>query len=378
VLLPGDGRHLRFELRVDATLAAVARALDHRAKVLVRYRVVGDGAPREERLVPRRVDAAQRLDGGRPEARTIAEALARHAFLVYDAELDRLSVAAGDWSVAGDLVVPEGHALEIDGGTRLRFERDAALVASGALLFSGRDEHPIVLEPADPAAGWGGVAVLGSAQRSRWESVVVRGTRSIARGAWQTSGGTSFVRSAIELVRCRFEDANCEDALNVVRAPVSLEDTVFERCASDAFDGDSVDGSLLRCTFHDVRGDAIDVSGSRVHVEACSMTDIGDKGVSIGEASRVELRSCEVRRAKIGVACKDASRADADGLVIERTASCAIAAYVKKPEYGPCSMRATHVTFEHCAGRETRAASACELVVDDRPIVTEDFDVSDL
>lgn len=386
VVLTGDGTHRRFELRTgsarDVELArALARIGSKRAdaafEMRLRYRLAGDGAAREERLVATKRDARWDLAGGRAPSPTLAEALQRHPFLAADSEGSRLRVLPGEWQVDADLALPDGVGLRIESGTTLRFASDAALIATAALELEGSPDRPIVLEALDPQAGWPGVAVLGAAATSRWSQVVIRNTRALERGAWCLTGGVTFHRSVVELRQCRFADALGEDALNVVLGRLELDGCTFERCASDAFDGDFVDGHVRDCRFSSIAGDALDLSGARVQIHGCVIEDCGDKGVSIGEASRVELSACEIRRVKIGVACKDASRAVVTGLVVGRPALCALAAYIKKPEFGPSSLRAERVSFERCDGRETRAALGCELVLDGRSVEQEALDVAD-
>jgi hypothetical protein len=98
---------------------------------------------------------------------------------------------------------------------------------------------------------------------------------------------------------------------------------------------------------------------SDVRIERVEIVDAGDKGVSVGEKSRVVLRDGAVGAAQIGVACKDSSELEISGLRISR-ATTGIAAYRKKPEFGGGVVRAAGVEFSRV---DTRIASDAESMV---------------
>ena len=53
--------------------------------------------------------------------------------------------------------------------------------------------------------------------------------------------------------------------------------------------------------------DGIDLMESEVKVEKCFINNSGDKGISVGEGSKLDLNICEIRNGKFGIASKDAS-----------------------------------------------------------------------
>ena len=79
--------------------------------------------------------------------------------------------------------------------------------------------------------------------------------------------------------------------------------------SSDAFDADFGQGFFERCVFYDIGADAIDVSGSDVQVRDVRMINLGDKGLSVGENSRVTGERIYIENADFGVASKDLSQA---------------------------------------------------------------------
>ena len=81
-------------------------------------------------------------------------------------------------------------------------------------------------------------------------------------------------------------------------------------------------------------GDGIDLSGSdRVTIEGAQIANMGDKGVSIGEAcSNIEIKKTTIWKTNLGIASKDHSSARISDSVIYGT-SIGLDLYRKKQEY---------------------------------------------
>jgi hypothetical protein len=314
-------------------------------------------------------------EGPLPPAPTVEEVLEAHPFLTVDDEA--LAVRSGVHEVEGDLVLPEGLALHAGPGTTLRFGEDNFLLARGPLRFEGGGDEPVVLEPGGEV--WRGVLVLEAGAPSLWRHVVVQDTDVLNRDGWILTGAITFYRSPIRLDRARLLGTRAEDLINVFRANFEFVDSEFAHTASDAFDGDFTEGLIEGCSFHDVAADAIDVSGSEVTVRDVHLVDLGDKALSAGEASRVTLEGAVVRNADFGLASKDASHVEASGVTLEGIRLAGLAAYVKKPAYGPASMVARGVTFVDLpVGQRTLVQTGCWIELEGARVWGTDVDVDAL
>jgi len=386
VVLPNDGSPVRFRFpaddrlanleKVDRTLAALLdpaaadATLDLDIDLL--QRPLADEAVTRERITFRRVDPAWRKEVGRPQPPTLEEALARHVFLEYRPEQGDLRLREGIWDVEGDLVLPSGIPLQGQGST-LRFESDAVLLADAPL-----DLRSVTLEPREGLDRWRGVVVLSAGGRSQWRNVTVRATDAVTRGGWLVTGGITFYRSPITMIDCRIDGTWAEDGANIFGADFLLERVVFSACVSDAFDGDFVSGTVRDCTFRDGKADGVDVSGSDVLVENCRFLSMGDKGVSAGEDSFVRVRGGLCDGVSIGIAAKDRSRVDAEGMTIKGARNYALASFVKKPEFGPGSLVARNVVIEGSGLGDVLAQTGCTLELNGVVVATQDLDVDKL
>ena len=287
-----------------------------------------------------------------PDAPNVEQALAQYPFLEQGETQNVLRLKKGEWDVKGDLVLPEGMRLQAQPGTRLSFEQDAIFISRGPLEFLGTAKDPIVLEPKQDS--WGGMVVLEAGAPSQWEYVVVKNTRGIGPGVnprgvdrqgWILTGGINFYRSPISLYYCRILGSEAEDGINIVRSSFEFKHSEFAGVTSDAFDGDFVEGIIEASGFHDVAGDAIDVSGSKVQIRKVALRDVGDKAISAGEGSQIHATDIKSINSGIGVASKDLSQVQLDRAVIENAKHAGLASYEKKPEFGPANITATNVDF---------------------------------
>jgi hypothetical protein len=182
----------------------------------------------------------------------------------------------------------------------------------------------------------------------------------------------------VSLSNSQFVDARGEDSVNIYGAEFSMHEVEISGSASDSFDGDFVSGVILDSAFVGSAEDAIDVSGSNITIENVTCSEIGDKCVSAGENSKVLVRNLVVEKASIGIAAKDRSSVTIDGLRIERAQNYGIAVYVKKPEYGPSNVDASHVSCSNCGRGLSLVQEGSELRLDGQLAQTQPVDVGAL
>ncbi|MEX1023759.1 MAG: CotH kinase family protein [Planctomycetota bacterium] len=377
VLLPVDGRRVRFAFELDRRLAnlsnveallsafepgALASGDPDLALSLV-WRPAAKRKTRTEALRMRPSDPRWDAEGDRPTPPTVAEALERHPFLRYAVDAHEFRALQGTWDVAGDLVLPAGAKLELVAGTTLRFETDALLLAGGALRFRGTEAAPVVLEPAAGADRFRGILVLDAADRSEWTHTIVRQTDALQRGGWISTGGVTFYHSDVTLLDSRFEETFAEDGLNLFGGDIELVRCVFAGCRSDSLDGDFVTGRIVACEFLDGLADGADFSGSNVEVRGCIFRDLADKAVSVGEDSTVRVVGGRATRVAIGIASKDRSKTVVTDFEIRDASLFGLAAFVKKAAFGPSELYAERVTI---TGTDipALAQTGCRVVID--------------
>lgn len=388
VILPSNGMPYRFRLPINRRLTNLSQVAgivkSARAdtgeeeswrldEVQAVYRPVSATTDTAEPLmiVPRA--KAWQEEGGRPPPPDLTQALNRYPCLNYHSEDDRLWLRPGKWTLNEDLLIPRGYSLHAGPNIHLRFAEGRVLLSEGPLIFHGTKDGPVILEPAEGAAHWAGVIVLGAPERSTWENVIVRNSNSLTRGGWMTTGGVTFYHSAVDLRDCRFEGTLAEDGLNLFGTDFLMERVTFSGCISDSFDGDFVTGTMRDCIFENGKADGVDFSGSTVELVGCHFKNLGDKAISAGEKSQCRVSGGTVRHTRIGVASKDSSHVAITGTSFSDITHFALAAYVKKAEYGPSSIEAVAVTIDRSP--PSLVQTGCELWLNGQKARTQSFDV---
>jgi len=312
-----------------------------------------------------------------PRSGGTEELLAAYPFISTSPNGDQMLVSPGIWDIRGDLIVPENTTLQVLAGTMLRFEPGAVLLARGRVNLLGTASEPVLLTAQDEQLGWGGVVVLNADKESLWKYARVDLTHGIERQGWILTGGITFFESDIILDHAIIGNNQTEDAINVVHGNFTFVDTLFENTFADAFDSDFSNGEIRDCKFQNIQGDAIDVSGTFAELSYIDLLNIVDKGLSIGENSHIQAANIMMDTVGIGVASKDLSTIDIRDSEIKNARFAGLAAYIKKPVYGPAMITAENVNIIDSFQLYV-AQLGSTIQVDGEIILGQDLDVDTL
>ncbi len=330
-----EARRFGDLVRFERTSLALPADVTDAAGVQVRWRLFGAQKEQQAQLSPYSPFAPgdELLDSTRRPAN-----LERFPFVQIDSAARVATIASGSWHLDEDLVAPPGIVLRAGPDTRIDLRHGAKIISRSPLEWRGSEEHPIEVFSSD-ATGQG-VIVLQAGGESVVEHVIFRGLRAVDETGWSLTGAVTFYESPVTVIASEFAGNPAEDALNVIRSRVRVDGSVFRDTLSDAFDCDFCDAEVTNSRFYDLTNDAIDVSGSTAKLDTILIERAGDKGISAGEASDVTANRITVISAKVGVASKDRSTLTVRDLTL-RDCKWGIAAFQKKPEYGPATAQIT-------------------------------------
>ena len=111
-----------------------------------------------------------------------------------------------------------------------------------------------------------------------------------------------------------------------------IDDSSFEENSSDSIDIDFGNGIIKNSSFTFVGNDAIDLSGSEVHLENLFFLNVGDKLVSAGENTKVNIKKIEGKNSYVGIASKDGSTSIVENINFVNV-KIPFASYRKKKSY---------------------------------------------
>jgi hypothetical protein len=263
-------------------------------------------------------------------------------FLEVDELKKEITFNLSECFIKNDIVIPPGYKVIIPAGTKIFTMEESKIVSFSPVFFNGTPENRVIFKSIDSSGQ--GIAVIKANQKSKLQYVTFEKLSALSCQEWELRGANTFYESNVEIKNCIFKDNNSEDALNIVRSDFSIENSKFENIFGDAFDGDFCNGKLFGLTFANIGNDAIDVSNSNVFIKDVFIKFAGDKGLSAGENSFVEVDNITVRNSNTGVSSKDLSRV----LIVNSSISdseIGFSLYQKKPEFGPSFMSVNSSEF---------------------------------
>lgn len=250
-----------------------------------------------------------------------------------------ITIGPGEVAVTRDIVSLESQDLIIKPGTKLLLGEGVSIISKGNFYALASEASPIYVTQLDKGKNWGVVGAVGpGCDDARISFVNADGGGLAEIGSLRLSGMVSF-RNCDNVV---IEDSvfgnnqNGDDTLHVVNGNARLNNLTFEKCFGDCIDFDYVNGSAKSISVYKAGNDGFDLMTSRVKLSVYSADGIGDKGISVGEGSRLSTQDTNIHDAAIGLAIKDGSRVDAKMLVISQS-KVGVSMYPKNWRYGRTS-----------------------------------------
>jgi hypothetical protein len=271
---------------------------------------------------------------------TVSSLLKNHHYLSLNNHKKEIIINPGNWLVNSPLIVPAGYTLKASKGTLLEFSSDSYILSHGNLSFIGTLDNPIILKPKNNNSLWKGVTILGNYEypKSILKYVNISGITGLKSKDWIVDAGLFVYQSDLFLENIEIKNNNSEDAINIVSSKFTIKDIVIKNSTIDGLDVDFSNGKIIGGVFSNIGykggGDAIDFSGSYSELEKLKISDIYDKGISIGEKSNILAENIDLSNLAIGVAIKDGSSLIMNNSSIHN-AGIGISAYIKKKEYSP-------------------------------------------
>ena len=263
-------------------------------------------------------------------------------------QMNDIRFGAGRHEISKDVMVGERQRLIISAGAELAMAPGISIFSRGRVLLDGNSERPIVIKRLDPERAWGGITITGSASNG---SLIRFSNISGGSFAHKDNIVSSGMLSIYGVSGTRIENSTIsanvlsDDTLHVVYGDATLSGVSFGDCFGDCIDFDYTNGDIDGLTIVNAGNDGIDFMTSSARLRNINIRTVGDKGLSIGELSRVDVSKLRVERATTGIAVKDRSTLSAANSSIHKT-SVGIDLYSKNWRYGgPGKAELTNITF---------------------------------
>lgn len=272
------------------------------------------------------------------------------------------------------VVIPAGYIVSLTEGQSITLTNDAFIRSYSPLDFKGTEENPIRISAEGESQS--GIAIIQAETPSNIEYTIFDNLTNILHFAYHTTGALNFYESDVNISNSTISNNRSEDGLNVVRSHFDVSKSTFFNTYSDAFDSDFSTGYLTDSHFYNTGNDAFDCSGSNVEIANIDFTEIGDKALSIGEATTIKGTNLSLDTMDLGIAIKDSAHATFDTIIFKDTYLSFIQ-YNKKPVFGVSTTNITNATFSGDIGLYYLIQEHEHLIIDGEVYVPENLSKSE-
>lgn len=281
----------------------------------------------------------------------------------------------GSYTFTSPLILPEGKKVIMEEGVKLDFKDGSFFMSFSPIYLEGSESNPIKIISSDESAR--GFTIIDANDRSKIENTIFKGFNTLSYKGWNLTGAVSFYQSDVDIYNTQFLENSCEDGLNIIRSDFSMQNSKIEDAFADGFDADFVTGKVDNCDFSQIGNDGLDFSGSKISISNVVIDAVGDKGISGGESSTLDLDNINISNANIGIASKDRSFVEVKNSSISDT-YCAFAVYQKKSEYEPAKMEVENVKVENIGRKNLLGVESILIIDEDKVIGIEKINIDSL
>lgn len=146
------------------------------------------------------------------------------------------------------------------------------------------------------------------------------------------TGCVNFFDTSFKNVKIKSSNMICEDSVNIKNSSGEISKIEIENSNFDALDLDFSQIKIKEIIINNAKNDCIDLSFGEYKITNANLKNCGDKGFSVGERSKLNLKNASILHSNIGIASKDDALTNVSNVIMENINIC-LAAYNKKREF---------------------------------------------
>lgn len=152
------------------------------------------------------------------------------------------------------------------------------------------------------------------------------------------TGCLTIINSNLNDINIEATGGECEDTINLVSSKGNINSIKVQNANSDAIDFDFSDFKIKNILVNSAKNDCLDLSEGKYYVQYISSKNCIDKGLSVGEGSKVVVEDLNVERSDIAIASKDSSITEIKKANFDKVNIC-LSAYNKKQEFNGAMLK---------------------------------------
>lgn len=242
------------------------------------------------------------------------------------------------------IYIPKQYKVQILAGSKIEIEELGGLIINNELICKGTAENPITINSRSDRSM--GITILNAKKATIYHTEII-GLSNLNYNNWTLTGALTIYETKTDINFLKINNNTSEDALNIIRSHFEIKNLEITNTKSDGFDADFCTGTIDSSIFRNTGNDCIDFSGSTVKISNIDIFKSGDKGISGGEKSFLNLFNINIDGAITAIASKDASIVNGENISIRNVIS-GNAAFQKKSNYGVAEINLNNVRMTNC------------------------------
>lgn len=160
------------------------------------------------------------------------------------------------------------------------------------------------------------------------------------------TGCLSFINLELKNVNVNSSNSSCEDALNFINTTGNIKNIDIVSSYMDALDIDFSNIAIDNVAIESAKNDCVDLSYGNYNIKNIDVNNCGDKGLSVGEKSNLNVENYISNKSNIGIAIKDSSKANIKTANLNESEVC-LSAYNKKQEFEGSILKIENLNCEN-------------------------------
>jgi hypothetical protein len=249
-----------------------------------------------------------------------------------------------------DIYIPKNLIVKIFPGQKIILTNNAFIFSDSPWLVDGKEERVFISGKKDNFGG--GVIIFKTDLISKFFNTSFAYLNGINKNINHLAeqyillGAININQSEVIFEDVEFNTIKAEDALNIINSKFKIINSIFEDISSDAIDIDFGIGEIVNSNFANIKNDAIDFSGSKAKLSNIKFSHIGDKLVSVGENSIIDINDIVGKDSFVGFASKDGSTLKGNNISFNNV-NIPFSSYVKKSEYDKAILKVNDVRYQN-------------------------------
>ena len=251
-----------------------------------------------------------------------------------------------DISIKEKVHIPAGYKVLVKPGVNILFENNGQIISESPFIAIGTEKDSIRFEAKTKGNNNGGILFLNT-KGSIFKYVKFKGLKNYSDNFRTLPGSVCFYESAVSFSNTTFDTSyGGDDLLNIVRSEFSITNSELLNSKADALDSDFSNGVIKNTVFKNIGNDAIDVSGTLLDISNITISEIQDKGISVGEDSHITGTNIIINNSSLALTSKDLSTLNLDGVQVDNC-DVVFTVFQKKSEYGSALINCNNTTYKN-------------------------------